>query len=462
MKQLLKDPLVLCLLLVAGFLYLLVIFHVVGRNKFYALLLEKTYLFLFLITIAGATGVTLNPLTKLHPKILSNVSVTPPTVLAQIGFYSTIPLLLVGRFRHTLRDAISVVVTLFTRDPFLINLFFLIAFSAFWSETPDITLKSSLVYLAISGVAIYVGKQYSWSELFEIGKWTSLILLGTSILYSLGGSGKDESGAWVGIIGHKNQFCFVMVFGVILWFVNALYDKKQRVFSIFVILLGLLAINQGGSGASRVMVVCLFALWFYLGFAKKLPPQWAFVSVVLFMILSVCLTIIVTENLEFIVVDTLNKDLTLTGRTDFWPLIIDKINERPFLGYGIDGFWQPWRGPDNPARSIIVVATQFAPPHSHNGFLDLACDLGYVGLAVFIGSFFSSIAKAVVYLSRAPMPEAGLPLLLITYTLMTNLTETGLLGATSVWFWYVVIAVRTSLDTTARAVRVQERHPTLA
>jgi hypothetical protein len=45
----------------------------------------------------------------------------------------------------------------------------------------------------------------------------------------------------------------------------------------------------------------------------------AIVSVILFMILSVGLTILVTENIEFIVVDTLNKDLTLTGRTDFWP-----------------------------------------------------------------------------------------------------------------------------------------------
>jgi exopolysaccharide production protein ExoQ len=460
MKQLLKDPLVFSLLLVVGIIYLLVIFNYVGRSKFHASLLEKFYIGLFIITIAGATGITLVPLTKLHPRVLSNPDVTSPTVVAQIGFYAAAMVLLVSRFRYTLRDTISVVVALLTRDIFLIAFLFLIGLSAFWSDTPSVTLKSSLVYLETSLIAIYVAKQYPWQELFKIAKWTSLILLILSFFNSLTGSGKDLDGAWQGVLGHKNQFCFMMVFTGVLWFINALYNPKQRNFSVFITLLSIVAINFGKSGASRVILVCLIGLWFYLGAAKKLSAQWAFVSVVLFMILSVCLTIIVTENLEFIVVDTLNKDLTLTGRTDFWPLIINKINERPFLGYGIDGFWQMWRGPDNPARTIIVAKTQFSPPHSHNGFLDLACDLGYVGLALFIASFVSSIAKAVIYLGQAKMPEAGLPLLVIAYILMTNMTETGLLGVTSIWFWYIVIAVRTSLDTTAGAVRSQERYPT--
>ncbi|MBD2577607.1 O-antigen ligase family protein [Oscillatoria sp. FACHB-1406] len=455
MKQILKDPIILCLLISLGSLYGLILFNYIGRYKSYALQVEKFFIYVFLITIAGATGATIMPFPKLHPRALSNVAITPTTVMIQLAFYGMIVMILSPRLRYTLRDMVSVANVLLVRDPFLITTLILIGLSRFWSDTPDVTFKTSLVYLATSLVAIYVGKQYSWSELFEIGKVVSLILLLVSFGYSFTSSGKDFEGAWVGIIGHKNQFCFVTLFGAIIWFVNALYYPRSRNFSIFVFVLSLIAINQGKSGAAKVLVVCLLALWFYLGTAKKLPSQWAFVSVVLFMIVSVCLTIIVTENLKFIVVDTLNKDLTITGRTDFWPLIIDKLNERPFLGYGIDGFWQPWRDADNPARSIVVIKTQFVPPHSHNGFLDLACDLGYVGLVVFMGSFFTSIAKAVTYLGRAPMPEAGLPLLLLTYILMTNLTETGLLGVTSLWFWYIVIAVRTSLDTANNSVREQ-------
>jgi O-antigen ligase len=231
----------------------------------------------------------------------------------------------------------------------------------------------------------------------------------------------------------------------------AVYSPKQRRLSVGFVLLSLIALQKGGSGASKVLTVTLLGLWGYFGFVKKLKVQWAFVSVILFMILSICLTLIINENLEFIVVDTLNKDMTLTGRTDFWPIIVDKINQRPILGYGMAGFWQPWRGADDPGGGIIVAKTQFQPMHSHNGFLDLGLDLGWLGLAVFALSFFNNVAKSVVYLSRVRLPESGLPLLLLTYTLMTNFTETGLIGVTSIWFWYVVTTVRLTLDTSGNS-----------
>jgi O-antigen ligase len=206
--------------------------------------------------------------------------------------------------------------------------------------------------------------------------------------------------------------------------------------------------NKGGSGASKVIFVVLIGLWGYLGILKKMKPRWAFISVILFMIVSVCLTIWVTENLEFIIVDTLNKDLTLTGRTDFWPLLIQKIEERPWLGYGIGGFWQPWRGIYNPAADIIVARTLFRPSFAHNGLIELGLMLGFTGLLLFFASFFNNLAKAVQYLSQTKQPEAGLPLLLVVYTLMVNITESHLFGASSFWFWYVVVTVRLSLDTT--------------
>jgi len=175
------------------------------------------------------------------------------------------------------------------------------------------------------------------------------------------------------------------------------------------------------------------------------------------MIVSICVTIIVSENLKFIVVDTLNKDMTLTGRTDFWPIIVHKINQHPLGGYGLSGFWQPWRGADNPGGDIIVAKTEFRPSHSHNGFLDLGLDLGWLGVALFACSFINNVAKGVVYLSKARLPESGLPLLLLTYNLMTNLTETGLVGITSIWFWYVVTTVRLTLDTSGKSYSETKR-----
>ncbi|MGK7929074.1 MAG: O-antigen ligase family protein, partial [Spirulina sp.] len=361
--------------------------------------------------------------------------------------YSIAILLLVPLLRYTLKDFIDVFGVLIASNPFLYLFFLLILISASWSNNLTLTLRTSLVILETAIFAIYTGKRFTWKELYPLLLWFHLILVFLAFFYGfLKPSVGVSEGAWVGINGHKNQFCFLMALSANLWFIQSLYKPKQRPFCLLVVLMAIFALNEGGSGAGKVTFICLAALWFYLGFVKTLPMQWAVTSVILFMILSICLTILVTENLEFIVVDTLNKDMTLTGRTDFWPLIIDKINERPILGYGIDGFWQPWEGANNPAANVIVQKTQFVPPHSHNGFMDLAVDLGYSGLFLFLAAFIASIVQAVIYLSRAPMPDGGLPILLLTYTLITNLTETGLLGVTSILFWYIVVATRVSID----------------
>ncbi|MEM9540534.1 MAG: O-antigen ligase family protein [Cyanobacteria bacterium P01_E01_bin.42] len=447
MKELLLDPLILPLILGMGILYLAIAFNYLGTHLKYTILYEKACLILFLVTISGATGATIEPLTKLHPRVLSNTTVTPPTIVAQIGLYGIALLLLTPLLRYTLKDFISIFGILITRNPFLYLFLLLIFLSASWSNDFVLTVRTSFVILETAVFAIYAGKRFTWQELYTLLLWFHTILVFLAFFYGFGKPSVGVSdGAWVGINGHKNQFCFLMALSAVFWFIQFLYQPKQRPLCAFIILMSLFALNEGGSGAGKVTVVCLCGLWFYLGFVKTLPVQWAVTSVILFMILSIMLTILVTENLEFIVVDTLNKDMTLTGRTDFWPLIIDKINERPILGYGIDGFWQPWQGANNPAAEIIVQKTQFSPPHSHNGFMDLAVDLGYLGLFLFIASFIASIVKAVIYLTRTPMPYAGLPILLLTYILLTNLTETGLLGVTSIFFWYIAVTTRTSID----------------
>lgn len=448
MKELiLGNPVILIFLIALGILYTFLIFHFAGRVKNLSSNLERIFLGIFIISIAGATGVNISPFDKFNPNVLSLRNTTLPTIGGQIGIYLICLFLLTSRLRHTLKNFIDVLAKLILKEPFLSLLFLIIGLSTFWSNDPNGTLKTSAVYLETAVIAIYLGKQYSWKEIYPLWRWINIIVVILSIYQAV----KDNQVPWMGVLGHKNHFSFYMAQSAILWLMHSVYSPKQRYLSVVFSVLSLIALNQGGSGASKVLTVVLLGLWAYFGFLKKLPVKWAVVSVVLFMIVSVCLTIVVTNNLEFIVVDTLNKDMTLTGRTDFWPMIIAKINQRPFLGYGINGFWQPWRGGDNPAGDLIVAKTQFQPPHAHNGFLDLGLDLGWIGVSLFALSFFNNVVKAVVYLGRNRLPESGLPLLLLTYTLMTNMTETGLVGATSIWFWYVVTTVRLTLDASGKS-----------
>jgi exopolysaccharide production protein ExoQ len=443
MKEIiLSSPLITAFVLLIFIIYAGVIFHYASRDRKLVSNLEKIILGVFIISISGTTGAGMSPFDKLTPHILTLQATTLPTIVGQFSFYIVAFFLLLSRIRYTIKDFIEVLANLLLKAPFLCSLVLFSLFSFSWSNDPILTIKTTLVYLEVSLFAVYVGKQFSWKELYPFWRWINIIVVILSVYQAV----KGNQEPWMGILGHKNQFSFFMAQTAILWLMYAVYSPKQRRLSLAFVVLSVVALNKGGSGASKVLTVAMLGLWGYFGFLKKLPVKWAIVSVILFMILSVGLTILVTENIEFIVVDTLNKDLTLTGRTDFWPKIISKINQRPLFGYGIAGFWQPWRGAADPSSDIIVAKTQFHPPHSHNGFLDLGLELGWLGLSLYILSFFNNLVKAVVYLSRNHLPESGLPLLVLTYSLMTNMTETGLVGVTSVWFWYVVTTVRLTLD----------------
>jgi exopolysaccharide production protein ExoQ len=448
MKEILLDPLFLCMILGIGVSSLLLTYHFIARDAKLAEKVEKVLTGIFLFTISGATGAGISPFSKIHPAVLYNVDTTMATTLGQFIIYSSWLLILSSRLSRTLKNILNVVVLFIAKSPFLFLFLLLLSLSGFWSDTPDVTFKASFAILVITGVAIYVGKQYTWATLFRWYRWICVFVLIFSIYYSQfrPSIGRHLKG-WQGILGHPNQFAFFMALTAVMWLLYAIYTPKKRRLAVIIALIAIASMLNANSGASKVVLIVLISLWFYLGFVKTLPTQWAFISVILFLIISICLTIIITNNIEAIVVEGLGKDLTLTGRTEFWPQIVDKINQRPLLGYGAGGFWQPWRGINNPAADIIVAKSGFKPPHSHNGFLDLALQLGWLGLTLFFLSFINNVAKSVKYLTQARLPEGSLPLIFLTYTIITNLTETGLFGVTSVWFWYIVLSVRLNLDT---------------
>lgn len=66
----------------------------------------------------------------------------------------------------------------------------------------------------------------------------------------------------------------------------------------------------------------------------------------------------------------LNRQETLTGRTDIWEYLIPYAMNHIILGHGYGGFW----------TDAHRAATS---SHAHNGYLDIILNLGLVGLAFF-------------------------------------------------------------------------------
>ena len=447
MKDILRVPMFALMLFCLAVILFVTLYILVARHPKLGVTLEKFFVWVLFFTISGGSGVSTMPFPKLHPSILYNIKTTPPTLIGQIAIYGGMMLMLFPRLTKTTQKTVSIVIKWIAGDIFLGLFLLTMTLSGLWSQTPEHTFRAIGAMWLITVISIYVGKTYSWSELYGLLRWlTGLLALWAIVKPNAGGDG-----CWTGVLSHKNPFSFQMANTASLWILYAIKNPKYRYLSLFITLIALVGLQKGCSGASRVLTVVLISLWSYLTLLKKLPIKWAFVCFILFLAVSIGIGILVLNNLEAIIVDGLKKDMTLTGRTDFWPLIIDRINQTsPIFGYGKEGFWQAWRGVEDPAYGIVVVKTGFVPPHSHNGFMEILCELGWVGFLLFTLSFFNNIFRGIKYLVKESLPESGLPLYLLTFILMTNLTEGGLFGISSFWCWYVVLSVKLSLDLAAK------------
>ena len=138
----------------------------------------------------------------------------------------------------------------------------------------------------------------------------------------------------------------------------------------------------------------------------------------------------------------LGKDSSLSGRTDIWSMVWQKVLEHPLLGHGYSAFWLGWNGRDS---ADIWLALHWPVPHSHNGFLDLLADLGFLGLVLFLAGYVSYFRKA-LRCARASRTSWGLfPLLYLSFMIVFNFSESSILKQESVyWVLYAATWVLTT------------------
>jgi exopolysaccharide production protein ExoQ len=136
------------------------------------------------------------------------------------------------------------------------------------------------------------------------------------------------------------------------------------------------------------------------------------------------------------------KDLTLTGRTNFWPLMLDKIWENPLFGYGFGAFWQGLDGPS----AYIWNASTFKAPNGHNGYLDLCLELGLIGFSIYMIQFISSFSKSLNNVRLSNSADGFWPTMLFCYIILANLTESSLMLQNN-FLWIMQVSTILSLDT---------------
>ncbi|MEQ9671204.1 O-antigen ligase family protein [Coleofasciculus sp. G2-EDA-02] len=440
MKQIILSPLILTLLGLAAIVYVAIGFQLINKNSKLSLIFERFFIHVWLL---GINNVAVGPLpfNKLNPTALHLHNTTLPAIVMQFGVYGICLIFLISRLNQNRYTIISIYYFLLKYIPSFCLYLFIISISFAWSGTPAYTLKSALVLVTTTVCFIYVGQRYSMKSLFNIVLLHQTLLLILSFVYQ-----SEAGGGWSGVLSHKNPFSFAMALSTILLYIQSVRLPQYKIIFGFLSALGAFCVFiKANSGMGKVVLIVLFTLLGFLRFIKRLPPRVAFACMGLFLAIGISLVILITHNAEYLIVEKLGKDMTLTGRTLFWPIIVNIINRQPLLGYGYDGFWQPWRGEDDPA-SPIVLPNGFVPQHSHNGYLDIGLESGWLGLSLFIITLMINVYYGVLHLTQSKDPAAVMPLVIFTWIVLINVTENGINDLSVSWVFLVLMTTRLTME----------------
>ncbi|WP_310414118.1 O-antigen ligase family protein [Chamaesiphon sp. OTE_8_metabat_110] len=410
----------------------------ISSNEKTASQLETFVLCILFIALAE---VILPPFSQLRPKAIAGLDKTLGSAVAQIGIYLFFILVLRNRFRDFFKN-----LTLLIRDPCLLFILVLTLLSALWSRSPSFTFKGSLVIVGTSLYAVHIAKHYSIARMTAILRFLCAVILivGAIFCIVLPSFSVNEKG-WQGIMSFPIRTGTFAALGIVLWLAHLISTRNQKSLSLGIIAIFLIVLVRSNSAQALLTLIALLGIFITQYLFKKLQAKQATVASVIFLAIGLCLFFVIESHTRGIF-EALGKDTTLSGRTDFWPTVIATLNHHnPLLGFGVYGFWQPWQGDDNPAR-YIINANGFVPPNAHSGFLDLALEIGWLGLFLFACSFLKLTINAVRFAIESKTQTAFVPIILVAYIFISNFSETQLFSDVYIWFLYVFLATSPELN----------------
>ena len=320
-------------------------------------------------------------------------------------------------------------------------LIILACFSFFWSSMPDTSFRGAIYALGSSCVGIYIATRYTIKEQLDRLGWTLAFMLFMSIVFVValpqyGVMSAVHEGAIRGIFLHKNVFAPVVVLSLIVFFLQALDAKKDKwiwwgLFSTSIAL----GILSRSSTALGLMVVMLSVCVCYHIFRWQYEALVSAVLLILIMGIAGILWFVEFGGAELLF-DAVGKDATLSSRTEIWAYVWDSIQLKPWLGYGIRGYWNGLNGPSAYVERAMMVTVHYA----HNGFLDIFLSFGLIGLSFFIINLLFVINKSLSFLRNSKTVSGFWPLVLLTHIILSNVTEGNLATLSSIsWVLYTTV-----------------------
>lgn len=331
-----------------------------------------------------------------------------------------------------------------TKSPLEFFLLTIVIFSILWSEDLNSTLKDIKGLIRIYFIAIYLAMRYPLREQMRLIAWALGVAALLSMIFSAFIPGyihqsPELVNMWSGIFGHKNELGYMMAWsaGVFLHLALSSHQYRWLMWALCGISICLIILSRSTTSLTILLAMILFLPFYKL--LKKTNYKLQVIMITSALMLLIIFSILLLNNAET-VVGTSGKDLTFNGRSDLWGLVISKILERPWLGYGFSGFWT-----SNTASNLR--ATYDWASNAHNGFLELLLELGLLGFLTFAAGFVRFFVMALTrIISIAKKPEDYWPMQMLLIIVIVNFSEARLLTPSWNWLMYVTTSLSLTLE----------------
>lgn len=338
-----------------------------------------------------------------------------------------------------LREIASVCLKL----PFLMGLLAVCAVSFAWSIEPGLTQRRSFAIIMTTLAGLYIGTRYSWKTMLRAIAIAWFIVALSSFLTALlnpsfGRMQEVHIGAWQGLFYEKNQLGGMMARAGLFAAFLCIMDRQYRwpwagLVALSVLLILLSTSKTALLGILLGLGVVGAAAFMKRGLSTGLVVIW--LSTIALGI-GAALLIFAPE----LIFQFLGRDMTLTGRTDIWIVLIDYIEQRPLLGYGYGAFWAPDSDPGNWVREAL----QWDAPTAHNGWMEVTLALGLVGLFFLAMDFIMTAIRATM--ASIDTWTGVLALGFCAQFFLFSLSESTSLQQNSIiWVLYVAMAAKLTL-----------------
>ncbi len=336
------------------------------------------------------------------------------------------------------------------QNPLVLAGLTLILISVLWSgsvvNTIHMWVEVSLCTLFACYLSTRMTAERLMSQLMIMGVAASLLsILFAAALPRYGIFAGYGSIAWQGICDHKNTLGLSMAYLLTpVFYARQVSSTKKLLYCTLVLFMIAMSQSRGAWAYTAGMLGFVGCLHLIRRFRSR---ESSLVTIVLLCVAAAGCVFAIANFRE--IASMLGKDASMSGRTTIYREVWRSVMKAPVLGYGYGAFWFI-----SPEAARIGYSIRWPNiGYAESGFLDLALQLGFVGVALVLVMLGRAVMQAFRLLrSSFYTPKVGWFLTILFLAALTNI-DAGWLLVSNTLDWVMILIACIGLETETRRVR---------